>query len=107
MGFSEIRRFKDFYLVESRRYSPSVKSLMGSVFVNEDSTLGTDKKGKEESYRSIAYKLSEIFGLYGFGMKLDKNCQLCPETTKLVEQIPHLVSAGFSSLKFGRNFNRI
>ena len=66
MGFLEIRRFKDFYLVESRRYSPSVKSLMGSVFVNEDSTTGPNQKGKEESYRSIAYKLSEIFGLYGF-----------------------------------------
>ena len=66
MGFSEIRRFKDFYLTESRNYSPSVKNLMGDVFVNEDSTLGPDKKGKEESYRSIAYKLSEIFGLYGF-----------------------------------------
>jgi len=43
----------------------------------------------------------DIFGLYAFGMKLDKNCQLCPETAKLVEQIPHLVSAGFSSLKAG------
>jgi len=66
MGFSEIRRFKDFYLTESRNYSPSVKNLMGNPLVNEDSTLGPDKKGKEESYRSIAYKLSEIFGLYGF-----------------------------------------
>lgn len=66
MGFSEIRRFKDFYLTESRNYSPSVKTLDVNLFVNEDSTLGPDKKGKEESYRSIAYKLSEIFGLYGF-----------------------------------------
>jgi hypothetical protein len=66
MGFLEIRRFKDFYLTESRNYSPSVKTLDGNSFVNEDSTLGQDKKGKEESYRSIAYKLSEIFGLYGF-----------------------------------------
>ena len=66
MVFLEIRRFKDFYLTESRRYSPSVKTLDGNSFVNEDSTLGTDKKGKEESYRSIAYKLSEILGLYGF-----------------------------------------
>lgn len=43
----------------------------------------------------------DIFGLYAFGMKLDKNCQLCPETTQLIEQIPHLVTAGFSSLKVG------
>ena len=81
MGFLEIRRFKDFYLTESRNYSPSVKNLMGNSLVNEDSGtwvgnswVGSDSqnsntktnKSKEESYRSIAYKLSEIFGLYGF-----------------------------------------
>jgi len=81
MGFSEIRRFKDFYLTESRNYSPLVKNLMGNFLVNEDSgtwvgnswtgpgsqnsNSGTNRS-KEESYRSIAYKLSEIFGLYGF-----------------------------------------
>lgn len=46
--FSIIKRFKDFHLNES---------------LNEDSTLGPSKA---EEYRSIAYKLSEIFGLYGF-----------------------------------------
>lgn len=66
MRFSRIRRFKDFYLTESNKYSSSVKDLEGNIFLNEDSTLGPDKKGKEDSYRSIAYKLSEIFGLYGF-----------------------------------------
>ena len=56
-----IQDFKSFHLVESR------KSPFSGIFsVNEDSTLGTEKKGKEDSYRSIAYKLSEIFGLYGF-----------------------------------------
>jgi hypothetical protein len=81
MGFLEIRRFKDFYLTESRNYSPSVKNLMGNSLVNEDSgtwvgnswtgsgsqnSNSKTNKSKEESYRSIAYKLSEIFGLYGF-----------------------------------------
>lgn len=56
-----IQDFKSFHLVESRK-SP----FSGTFSVNEDSTLGPDKKGKEDSYRSIAYKLSEIFGLYGF-----------------------------------------
>jgi ornithine lipid ester-linked acyl 2-hydroxylase len=41
------------------------------------------------------------FGLYGFGIKIEKNCQLCPETTQLLEQIPNLVTAGFSSLRPG------
>jgi beta-hydroxylase len=41
------------------------------------------------------------FGLYAFGIRIEKNCSLCPETTKLVEQIPNLVTAGFSSLAAG------
>lgn len=42
-----------------------------------------------------------IFGLYGYGLRIEKNCELCPETTKLVEQIPNLLTAGFSNLAPG------
>jgi ornithine lipid ester-linked acyl 2-hydroxylase len=42
-----------------------------------------------------------IFGLYGYGLKIEQNCNLCPETTKLVEQIPNLLTAGFSALAPG------
>jgi aspartyl/asparaginyl beta-hydroxylase (cupin superfamily) len=40
----------------------------------------------------------DTFGLYGFGKKRPKNCALCPVTTRLVEQIPGMVMAGFSRL---------
>jgi ornithine lipid ester-linked acyl 2-hydroxylase len=43
----------------------------------------------------------QTFGLYAYGVKIDKNCRLCPETTKLVEQIPGLLTAGFSALAPG------
>ena len=43
----------------------------------------------------------DVFGLYAYGQKLEKNCALCPETTQLVEQIPGLTTAGFSSLAPG------
>ncbi|MEI6429962.1 MAG: aspartyl/asparaginyl beta-hydroxylase domain-containing protein [Pseudanabaena sp. ELA607] len=43
----------------------------------------------------------DVFGLYAFGIKLQKNCQLCPETTRLVDKIPNLTTAGFSSLQPG------
>jgi ornithine lipid ester-linked acyl 2-hydroxylase len=43
----------------------------------------------------------QTFGLYAFGVKIDKNCRLCPKTTKLVETIPGLVTAGFSALAPG------
>jgi ornithine lipid ester-linked acyl 2-hydroxylase len=42
-----------------------------------------------------------IFGLYSYGLKIEKNCDLCPKTTQLVEQIPKLMTAGFSVLASG------
>ncbi len=41
------------------------------------------------------------FGLYAFGIRINKNCDLCPETTRLIESIPGLATAGFSSLTPG------
>lgn len=43
----------------------------------------------------------DVFGLYAFGKKLDEQCRLCPETTKLIESIPGMTTAGFSSLAPG------
>ena len=40
----------------------------------------------------------DVFGLYAFGEKLISNCSYCPKTTALVEQVPGLVTAGFSAL---------
>lgn len=40
----------------------------------------------------------EVFGLYAFGSKLNDNCRLCPETTRLVKMIPGMTTAGFSAL---------
>lgn len=40
-----------------------------------------------------------VFGLMSYGVKLDKNCKLVPETTRLVEQIPGLTMAAFSHMK--------
>ena len=42
-----------------------------------------------------------VFGLYSFGIKMDKNCAICPKTTALLEQIPGLMTGGFSHMKPG------
>jgi len=47
-----------------------------------------------------------VFGLYdGYkkdrGKKIEENCALCPETAKLVETIPGMITAGFSRLSHG------
>ena len=41
----------------------------------------------------------DVFGLYAFGEKLESNCSYCPKTTALIEQVPGLVTAGFSALE--------
>lgn len=43
----------------------------------------------------------DVFGLYAYGKKLTDNCRLCPETTRLVEAIPEMTTAGFSALAPG------
>lgn len=40
----------------------------------------------------------KTFILYGFGDRSDRNCALCPETTRLLETIPGLKTAWFSIL---------
>ncbi|MEB3145977.1 MAG: aspartyl/asparaginyl beta-hydroxylase domain-containing protein [Cylindrospermopsis raciborskii 1523720] len=42
-----------------------------------------------------------VLGLYAFGQRLEENCKLCPKTTKVVENIPGMITAGFSSLAPG------
>ncbi len=41
------------------------------------------------------------FPLYKFGKKVPEFCAICPHTAELVERIPGLVTAGFSSLFAG------
>ena len=43
----------------------------------------------------------KTFILYGFGYKSERNCRQCPETTRLLEQVPNLRSAFFSILSPG------
>lgn len=46
------------------------------------------------------------FFLWGYGFKSDDNCAKCPQTAKLLEQIPELNSAFFSILKPGTHIPR-
>jgi aspartyl/asparaginyl beta-hydroxylase (cupin superfamily) len=42
------------------------------------------------------------FFLYGFGNRLDRNCRLCPETARMLEQVPGVETAFFSILAPGK-----
>jgi ornithine lipid ester-linked acyl 2-hydroxylase len=42
--------------------------------------------------------LWKTFFFYGYGNKIEKNCQRCPQTTSLIESIPGMKTAFFSIL---------
>jgi len=42
-----------------------------------------------------------VFPLFKVGTKIEANCLLCPRTTELLENIPGMITAGFSSLAPG------
>ena len=47
--------------------------------------------------------LWKTFFMYGYGIKSEKNCQRCPETTRLIEKIPGMKTAFFSILLPGKH----
>jgi hypothetical protein len=81
----EIRTFKEFHLGQTGQENfQSVTENMGFP-IEENTPPGPPKK--EESYRNIAYKLSEIFGLYGFFFSLKEGFFDPKNLTKLMNQI--------------------
>ncbi len=49
----------------------------------------------EREYYNFGWR---VYGLYGWGVRLDKHADACPYTTSLVEQVPGLSNAGFSRM---------
>ncbi|MEJ2761140.1 MAG: aspartyl/asparaginyl beta-hydroxylase domain-containing protein [Gammaproteobacteria bacterium] len=45
----------------------------------------------------------KTFFLYGYGYRIDRHCEMCPETTRLVEAIPGMLTAFFSVLSPGKH----
>lgn len=43
----------------------------------------------------------KIYALYGYGIKVEENCQECPQTTRLIEKMPGMKTAFFSVLPPG------
>jgi ornithine lipid ester-linked acyl 2-hydroxylase len=57
-----------------------------------------DKIALDEKWRS--------FFLWGYGVKLDANCARCPETEKILEKIPGLLTAFYSIMLAGAHVPR-
>ncbi len=66
------------------------KLLQTSEHIPPFHAVSPDQKriSKDDSWKT--------FILYGFGRKAERNCRQCPETSALLETIPHLQTALFS-----------
>ena len=51
-----------------------------------------------EQYSITKDNLWKTYFLYGYGVKVENNCKMCPETTRLIEKIPGMKTAFFSIL---------
>jgi beta-hydroxylase len=62
--------------------------------------ISPDQKGvsKDENWR--------IFALYGFGIRSERNCKLCPVTARTLDAIPGVFNAFFSILEPGKHIPR-
>lgn len=85
---------------------PFLKTLEDNwqVILEELDTILYNEVESNKSYFSPWHETDiyqgnwDVYGLYAFGDKLESNCKFCPRTAELVEQIPGLVTAGFSAL---------
>lgn len=85
--FFDTSEFEFTRLLEAR--APKIKEEMESL------TLDSFKPWYE---KDLYTNLWLVYGLYAMGNKLKDNCARCPETVKILEQIPDLTTAGFSAL---------
>jgi ornithine lipid ester-linked acyl 2-hydroxylase len=57
----------------------------------------------DQAYSTSQDDLWKTYFLYGYGLKAEKNCDRCPETTRLLETIPGMKTAFFSILLPGKH----
>lgn len=57
----------------------------------------------KDQYSITQDNLWKTYMLYAFGLKSDKNCVRCPQTTRLIESIPGMKTAFFSILMPGKH----
>lgn len=57
----------------------------------------------DQAYNASTDNLWKTYCLYGYGVKSAESCDRCPETTKIIQQIPGLKTAFFSILLPGKH----
>jgi beta-hydroxylase len=79
---------------------PFVETLQRNWRVVRDELLRLDPRFvRPWSDRVLCDQGWDVYGLFAFGSRPLANCERCPETTRLVEAIPGMMTAGFSILQ--------
>ena len=78
---------------------PFIHTLEASwVPIRQELDVLSLEKFKPWYEKDLYTNLWLVYGLYAMGNKLKENCESCPETVKILEQVPDLMTAGFSAL---------
>ncbi len=106
--YSEVEN-KTFFDVEDFPWVKNLEANWKVIRAELDEVLkAPEKLPRFQDVSKDQYVLSnddkwKTFFLFGFGFKQESNCAKCPETAKLMEQIPGMKSAMFSILAPGKH----
>ncbi|MEO9021591.1 MAG: aspartyl/asparaginyl beta-hydroxylase domain-containing protein [Ginsengibacter sp.] len=79
-----------------------IQSEVNSLLKTDQNLPNIQEIQPQEALLSSDNKWKTFF-LYGFGIKAEKNCKKCPATTRVLEQIPNLLTGFFSILYPGKH----
>jgi aspartyl/asparaginyl beta-hydroxylase (cupin superfamily) len=83
----------------------SIRSELEQVMEHPENIPNFQDISKDQTNLTKDNRWKSFF-LYGYGYKFDPNCELCPETTKVIESIPEMFTAFFSVLSPGKHIPR-
>jgi ornithine lipid ester-linked acyl 2-hydroxylase len=98
--FFDTEQFEWIFKLESSW--PIIRQELDRVLQQSDSLPSFQDISKDQ-YSITQDNLWKTYMLYAFGLKSDKNCTRCPQTTRLIESIPGMKTAFFSILMPGKH----
>jgi beta-hydroxylase len=81
---------------------PKMQKELAAVLERPQDVPNFQDLSKDQIHLSDDDKWKTYF-FYAFGYKADRNCEACPETTKLIETVPGMQTAFFSILAPGKH----
>lgn len=83
-------------------HQPVIREELNGILEHLDQVPNFQQISEDQKSITRDDKWKTYF-FYGFGYKAEQNCARCPETTRLIEQIPGMKTAFFSILAPGKH----